>query len=119
LVALGEGQMSLPACADAQVAECLKRRDIRPFQAACSLEESVLLVKCDLLLPKSKAAPELKTGENCVRHNRLTSHASTATRLLAIEERSAILENEHLILDRGHVLSSSLDLMIHGGQTQC
>jgi hypothetical protein len=63
LVALGEGQMSLPACADAQVAECLKRRDIRPFQAACSLEESVLLVKCDLLLPKSKAAPELRKRE--------------------------------------------------------
>jgi hypothetical protein len=60
LIALGEGQMWLPVCADAQVAEGLKRRDKRPFQAACSLEECVLLVKCDLLLPKSKAAPELR-----------------------------------------------------------
>jgi hypothetical protein len=55
--------MSLTVRADAQVAEGLKRGDKRPFQAACSLEECVLLVNCDLLLPKSKAAPELRKRE--------------------------------------------------------
>jgi hypothetical protein len=61
LVALVE--VSLQVWADAQMAEGLKRGDKRPFQAACSLEECVLLVKCDLLLPKSKAAPELRRRE--------------------------------------------------------